>query len=229
MGPPVPLNPVQGRPSALPAAHGSSPGGQGPIPRSAHLLSVQAALDRARPFASPLSAGDAPSLPVRATPARPPTPLSGAPGGLGPRRPPASPAPAPFDDLIREAARQEQIDPALVRAVVKAESNFDPKAVSPAGAKGLMQLMDSTARSLGVTDSLDPSQNVAGGAKYLKQLLQRYGGDRTKAVAAYNAGPGAVDRCGGVPPYAETQAYVQRVLGPGGAGGRSAELLGPKP
>ncbi len=117
-----------------------------------------------------------------------------------------------FDSLIREASRREGIDPALVKAVVQAESAFNPQAVSAAGAKGLMQLTDGTARSLGVADSFDPVQNVAGGVKYLKQLLGRYGGDTVRALAAYNAGPGAVDSYGDVPPYAETRGYVQRVL-----------------
>src|SRR6266542_1158882 len=122
------------------------------------------------------------------------------------------PAATRFDSLIREASRREGVDPALVKAVVQAESAFNPQAVSAAGAKGLMQLTDGTARSLGVADSFDPVQNVAGGVKYLKQLLGRYGGDTVRALAAYNAGPGAVDSYGDVPPYAETRGYVQRVL-----------------
>lgn len=117
-----------------------------------------------------------------------------------------------FDDLIRAAAAREGVDAGLVRAVVQAESNFDPNAVSSAGAKGLMQLMDGTARELGVTNTLDPVQNVVGGTRYLKQMLTRYGGDVRSALAAYNAGPGAVDAHGGVPPYRETQAYVSRIL-----------------
>lgn len=119
---------------------------------------------------------------------------------------------SPYDQLIQEAAVREQVDPALVRAVVRAESNFNPRAESPAGAKGLMQLMDGTARSMGVNNPFDAAQNIAGGVRYLRQLLQRYKGDVTLALAAYNAGPGAVDRYGAVPPYAETQQYVRRVL-----------------
>ena len=117
-----------------------------------------------------------------------------------------------FDDLIRAAAAREGLDPALVKAVASAESGMNASAVSGAGAKGLMQLMDGTARELGVQDSFDPAQNVAGGAKYLKKMLDRYGGDVQRALAAYNAGPGNVDAYGGIPPFAETQAYVQRVL-----------------
>jgi soluble lytic murein transglycosylase-like protein len=118
-----------------------------------------------------------------------------------------------FDGLLRAAAAREGVDPHLVAAVATAESRLNPLAVSPAGAKGLMQLMDGTARSLGVADSLDPAQNAAGGARYLRQLLDRFDGDVPHALAAYNAGPGAVDRYGGIPPFKETQEYVQRVLG----------------
>lgn len=114
--------------------------------------------------------------------------------------------------LVAEAAERYGVDPALIAGVIEAESGFDPNAVSPAGATGLMQLMDATARGLGVTDRLDPRQNVLGGTKLLGQLLARYGGDVRLALAAYNAGPGAVDRYGGIPPYAETQRYVPRVL-----------------
>jgi soluble lytic murein transglycosylase-like protein len=117
-----------------------------------------------------------------------------------------------FDELLAQAAAKEGIDASLLRAVATAESGLDADAVSGAGAKGVMQLMDSTARSLGVRDSFDPAQNIAGGAKYLKQMLTRYGGDVSRALAAYNAGPGAVDSFGGVPPYAETQSYVEKVL-----------------
>lgn len=121
-------------------------------------------------------------------------------------------SPGTFDDLIRAAAARERIDPALVKAVAVAESGMDAGAVSAAGAKGVMQLMDGTARALGVRDSFDPAQNIAGGARYLRQMLERYGGDVTRALAAYNAGPGNVDAHGGVPPFTETHAYVQRVL-----------------
>jgi soluble lytic murein transglycosylase-like protein len=117
-----------------------------------------------------------------------------------------------FDDLIEEAAQKYEMPADLVKAVVRAESNFDPSAVSVCGAKGLMQLMDGTAADLGVTDSLDPTQNIEGGVAYLRQMLDRYG-QIPLALAAYNAGPGAVDRYDGVPPYAETQTYVRRVLG----------------
>jgi soluble lytic murein transglycosylase-like protein len=114
--------------------------------------------------------------------------------------------------LATEAARRHGVDPELVLAMVAAESAFRPDAVSPKGAKGLMQLMPATARELGVADSFDPLQNLDGGTRYLKQLLAMYNGDVKKAVAAYNAGPGAVQRHKGVPPYRETLHYVKRVL-----------------
>ncbi|MGE5707666.1 MAG: lytic transglycosylase domain-containing protein [Bacteroidota bacterium] len=113
-------------------------------------------------------------------------------------------------DLLEGASEKTGLDPSLLQAVVQAESGGNPDAVSPAGATGLMQLMPGTARGLGV-DPTDPKQNVEGGARYLRQMLDRYG-DLPKALAAYNAGPGAVDQHGGIPPYRETQHYVQKVL-----------------
>jgi soluble lytic murein transglycosylase-like protein len=119
----------------------------------------------------------------------------------------------PYDSLIDDAAQRNGVDPALLKGLIRQESNFDPSARSGAGAVGLTQLMPATATSLGVTDPTDPAQAIEGGAKYLRAQLDRFGGDPAKALAAYNAGPGAVTRYGGVPPYAETQQYVQRVLG----------------
>lgn len=120
--------------------------------------------------------------------------------------------PADLEPLIRAAAERAGVDPALVAAVAKAESGFRADAGSPAGARGLMQLMPSTAAGLGVTDILDPAQNLDAGARYLRAQLDRFGGDVRLALAAYNAGPGAVTRYGGVPPYQETQTYVTRVM-----------------
>jgi soluble lytic murein transglycosylase-like protein len=118
----------------------------------------------------------------------------------------------PFAAEISAAAARNGVDPKLLTGLIKAESNFNPKATSPAGAQGLTQLMPATAAGLGVKNPLDPAQAIEGGARYLKQQLDRFGGDAAKALAAYNAGPGAVQRFGGVPPYQETQNYVRRVL-----------------
>lgn len=114
--------------------------------------------------------------------------------------------------LVEQSARRHGLDPALVLAVVSVESGFRPAAVSPKGAQGLMQLMPGTAASLGVEDAFDPEQNVDAGVRHLETLVRLYGGDLTRALAAYNAGQGAVARHGGVPPYRETRAYVRRVL-----------------
>jgi soluble lytic murein transglycosylase-like protein len=120
-------------------------------------------------------------------------------------------APVNIDAAIEEAAARHNVDPNLVRAVVKVESNFNPNAVSRKGAMGLMQLMPSTARQLNVTDPFDPQQNVDAGVRRLKQLLENYGGNIKLTLAAYNAGAGAVARSSGVPHYAETQNYVRRI------------------
>lgn len=118
---------------------------------------------------------------------------------------------SPYKDEIRTAATEFGVDPALVRAVIHAESAFNPGALSPRGAQGLMQLMPATARDLGVKDAMEAAQNIRGGVNYLARMLKRFNGDVSLATAAYNAGPGAVGRFGGVPPYAETKAYVERV------------------
>jgi soluble lytic murein transglycosylase-like protein len=119
--------------------------------------------------------------------------------------------PAPYAAEIEAAAQRHGIDPALLKGLIRQESGFDPAARSSAGATGLTQLMPGTAAALGV-DPSDPAQAIEGGARYLKQQLDRFGGDPSLALAAYNAGPGAVAKFGGVPPYAETQGYVQKVL-----------------
>lgn len=116
-----------------------------------------------------------------------------------------------YDGLILLTAREHGVPPALVKAVIAAESLFDPDAVSHKGAQGLMQLMPSTASKLGVEDPFAADQNVSGGVRYLREMLDRYG-DMGRALAAYNAGPKAVDRYRGIPPYPETRAYVQRVM-----------------
>lgn len=116
-----------------------------------------------------------------------------------------------FRDEVRAAAEHHAVDEALVRAIVHAESWFDPGAVSHAGAEGLMQLMPETQRRFGVADPFDPVANISGGVAYLAELLRRYGQDWELAVAAYNAGPSAVDEHGGVPPFSETREYLRRI------------------
>ncbi|WP_406945385.1 lytic transglycosylase domain-containing protein [Halobacillus sp. SY10] len=120
---------------------------------------------------------------------------------------------AGVDQLIKKASERYGVDEKLVRSVVKAESNFDAGVVSHAGAQGLMQLMPATAKGLGVTDPFDPEQNLMGGTKYLRQMLDRYDGNTELALAAYNAGPGNVDKYEGVPPFRETQNYITKILG----------------
>jgi soluble lytic murein transglycosylase-like protein len=121
------------------------------------------------------------------------------------------PADVPYGAEITAAAKKYGLDPALLAGLVKQESGFNPNAGSPAGARGLTQLMPGTAAGLGVNNVLDPAQSLDGGAKYLRAQLDAFGGDVARALAAYNAGPGAVQRYGGVPPYAETQNYVRAV------------------
>ncbi len=125
---------------------------------------------------------------------------------------PAMVPPAEIDQLVQSNAAHWSVDPALVKAIIANESGFNANATSDVGAQGLMQLMPGTAAGLGVTNAYDPAQNVWGGTKYIKGLLDRFNGDVRLAVAAYNAGPNAVAKYGGVPPYAETQNYVQNVL-----------------
>jgi len=114
--------------------------------------------------------------------------------------------------LVREASKRHGVDMDFLASVIRQESGGNSQAVSPAGARGLMQLMPATAEQLGVQDSFDPEQNVDGGARYLRELLERYRGDAVRALAAYNAGPEAVDRYQGVPPYPETRNYVRSVV-----------------
>jgi soluble lytic murein transglycosylase-like protein len=133
-----------------------------------------------------------------------------APHDSAPQTPVSSAGLGPYGASIASSAARHQVDPALIQAVMKAESGGNPNATSPVGAQGLMQLMPETAHDLGVTDPMDPSQNIEGGTRYLGELTRKYG--VRDGVAAYNAGPGAVEQYGGVPPYPETQHYVDKVM-----------------
>lgn len=121
-------------------------------------------------------------------------------------------APRTIEQMVGEAARRYALPRSLVRAVARAESALNPAAVSPKGAQGVMQLMPGTARDLGVENAFDPAQNIDAGARLLRQLLERYEGRVAEALAAYNAGPGAVAKHGGVPPYRETRGYIRKVV-----------------
>ena len=117
-----------------------------------------------------------------------------------------------YEALIDQAAARNGLDPAVLHGLIQQESGFDPSAASSAGASGLTQLMPGTASSMGVANPLNPAESIEGGARYLGQLTTQFGGNTEEALAAYNAGPGAVEQYGGIPPYAETQSYVSKVL-----------------
>jgi Transglycosylase SLT domain len=146
------------------------------------------------------------SNPAFARNAKGAAPASGLPQGF-PARPQAD-----LNQVVNEASDRYRLDPDLVNSVIKAESGFNVRAVSPKGAQGLMQLMPGTAAQLGVPNTFDAQQNVEGGTRYLRELLERYNFDLVKALAAYNAGPQRVEQFGGVPPYYETRAYVARIV-----------------
>jgi len=166
--------------------------------------------------------------PAVATPASRATPATSSPASTG--RPTTA---EELDLIVQKTAEKHRVDPRLVRAVIATESNWNVAAVSQKGAQGLMQLIPETAQQLGVYDAFDPAQNVDGGVRYLSMMLDRYNGDVHKALAAYNAGPGAVDRSGGVPRFRETRNYVRKVtsayLGGTGLQPRAISAAAPLP
>ncbi len=149
-------------------------------------------------------------------------------GGTGARVPDAPAARREqYWPQVQETSRAHGVDPALVDLMIRMESGYNPRAVSPKGARGIMQLMPSTASMYGVKDLFDPGENLRGGIRYFKHLLERFGSNVTYALAAYNAGPEAVERHGGVPPYQETRNYVSAILGAyNGHGGGGGGLAG---
>ena len=176
-----------------------------------------AQLDHFEPAPELPTSGPAPkpgSSPLPASATNSQTFVRNAPsGGVSAPRPGLSAAPKPdLTAVVKDASGRYQLDPDLVNSVIKAESGFNTRAVSPKGARGLMQLMPGTASQLGVPNAFDPQANVEGGTKYLRELLERYNFDLVKALAAYNAGPQRVEHFGGVPPYYETRAYVARIV-----------------
>jgi len=118
-----------------------------------------------------------------------------------------------YEAMVDQAAQRNGLDPAILHGLIQQESGFDPNSQSSAGAMGLTQLMPGTASSLGVSNPLDPAESIEGGARYLAGLMRQFGGNTSEALAAYNAGPGAVSAAGGIPPYPETEDYVAKVLG----------------
>jgi soluble lytic murein transglycosylase-like protein len=176
------------------------------VSRIAQLQSLMGSVQQAPTanFAATLQSATTPTAAATATPTA--TLASTTSTGAS-----ALPAGTPYGAEITAAAQRNGLDPALLAGLIKQESGFNPNAGSPAGAQGLCQLMPGTAAGLGVTDLHDPVQSIEGGAKYLAQQLKTFNGDVARALAAYNAGPGAVQRYGGVPPYAETQNYVRAV------------------
>jgi len=157
------------------------------------------------------------SLPVAAAPAsgQAPSQLASIPASgnsIGSLKTAPAKSPIPLNDVVNSASATYHLDPDLVNSVIHAESGFNAHAVSPKGARGLMQLMPGTANQLGVNDAFDPEANVTGGSRYLRELLELYNFDLVKALAAYNAGPQRVDQYRGVPPFRETRAYVARIV-----------------
>lgn len=178
----------------------------------ARLGMLNPATNDQRPTPGVQGANAVTTLPGTQKPALFDVALAQANGRVG-LRPMAGPFTSNIEALITRHAAQNGLDPNVVRAVVQQESEGNTRSVSVAGARGLMQLMPETAAMYGVKDSFDPEQNIAAGTRHLAGLLREFNGDLPRALAAYNAGSGAVRKYGGIPPYAETQQYVQRIMG----------------
>jgi soluble lytic murein transglycosylase-like protein len=186
-----------------------------PCTTCAEAIAVEPVLQQPVPVAESVAGGEA--IPLSPTPPRVVIDLPDSQQQSASAEPAVPPALASaavrYGAMIDDAAREYNVPPALVRAMVTTESNFNPQAVSPKGAIGLMQLMPATAKRFGAVDPADPRTNLRTGARYLRWLIDRFGSDLKLAVAAYNAGEGAVDKYGGqIPPYAETRDYVTKVL-----------------
>jgi soluble lytic murein transglycosylase-like protein len=203
------------------------------VERGAPAPDFAATLDAAQTApTTPTTVSNAPAAPYASASPSPVAYLGSAyPASLDQASPPTIPA-APtasqsgaYEPLIAQAAARYGLDPAILHGLIQQESGFDPAARSSSGALGLTQLMPGTATSLGVAEPLDPAQSIDGGARYLSEQLRRFGGNIADALAAYNAGPGAVQSYGGVPPYPETQAYVTKVLGYAAAYRQSAPTV----
>jgi soluble lytic murein transglycosylase-like protein len=191
-------------------------GGQSEVPAQttgAQTAGQTPATATAAAYAPTTAATAAYMSPTAATAAYMSPTAASLPAGAVPAAGAESTGSSPYDAAIAQAAARYGIEPALLHGLIQQESGFDPNAHSSSGALGLTQLMPGTASSLGVSDPLDPTQSIEGGARYLSEMLARFGGNTADALAAYNAGPGAVSKYGGVPPYAETQDYVSKVLG----------------
>lgn len=218
LSPPAPVAPVPD--AANPATNGDTPTFSQTLQRAQGEVAV--------PAAPPLPAGEAARITANARPPLDSPGVSVPPASLGPLPPlpvqgggqhlvPLSPVPThtagagTYDDLIQKYADKHGLAPALVRAVIKTESDGNPRCVSRAGAMGLMQLMPDNVKEAGISDPYDPEQNIAAGTQQLAGLMKQYGGDLDLALAGYNAGPGNVKKYGGVPPFSETQTYIRRV------------------
>lgn len=193
---------------ALTSAAGSAPAAARAL--SERVLQIQALIERTQ-----AAAVGSPAASVASTPSSAASPTAFASmlqAASGPSTAAGGAQSSSYDPMIEQAALRNGVDPAILHGLIQQESGFDPSSRSSAGAMGLTQLMPGTASSLGVANPLDPAESIEGGARYLRQMLDSFGGNTSDALAAYNAGPGAVTKYGGVPPYAETQSYVTKVL-----------------